>query len=374
MYEHMEECRVWIRDFRARFPGSMPLQLGGYHARIMLARRLDGEAAHGLPPGDPTPAYPVWRYKGCPESWSRRGDAFFVPIPLGDDGKGPGMWYDWTDNALGAYDCAVIPSTTGMNPITGQKTDALRLERYDQFCPVHNVAFEAERFCSTCAFRWPSQNYVASPNVLWWDGFRRPDGTVRQFSFSDDIMQRDVGVAVLGQDRVPAFGFAFFRAKTERPEPVRQLRHQMFASHELVEVMGIGMTLGGEPKSADIAWDSKPLKTMLGGLPSGGIRDERTRGGAPRTTRALPIIRRAAASVQREVEREVVAVGAGARITQDLRPDPKRLDEWRNEPDAVITVHFVAEEQAIAILEGPQYERNEAPEGFLQRANVALGD
>lgn len=368
MFERNDECDQWAHAFRRRFSGAVPIVHKGCLAEIQLAPRLAGEGAHELPRGTPAPAYPVHRYAGCPENWSKRGDAFFVPIPMGADGRGPGLWYDWNGSSVGDYDLAVLPSTAGMNPITGRKADALRLERYDARCPVHEVEFEAERFCPTCAYRWPAQNYVSPPNELWWDGFRKPDGTVRQFFFSNDILRHDVAVAVLGQDRVPAFGFAYFRAQQPRPRPQYQPRRMFYGGGGYGGgYEGALFSMGMGPKHA-IGSSSFGL---LGGTERGG--DDEPVGGGPGAA-ARDLTRSASAShVRRVAEREVVAVGAGAVISQDLQADPKRLDEWCIEPVAVITVHFIAEEQAMAILEGPTRERTEASDGFLAGLNVQLG-
>ncbi|MBI2482572.1 hypothetical protein HYV74_00145 [Candidatus Uhrbacteria bacterium] len=360
MFEQEGDARQWTYGFVRGLPPSTNIEMDGFRAQVMLAPRLSGEQTHQLPPGTPAPAWRVDDFEACPAGWGRGRERFFVPIPMGPDGKGPGMWYDWRGSDTSQYDVAVMPSTTGMNPITGMKTDMLRLERYDEKCPEHGVPFQTERFCPECKFRWPAQNYVAPPNTLWWDGFRvigqGGKGDVRQFWFTDEVLRRDVGVAVLGGARVPAFGFAFFQAK--EPRPTESWR----------EHIPRGMMLGGgyPEYQATLGGGLKSFGTTRGGgrLESYGVGD----GGAMSHTLSAgtPAIRRAA------VERDV-GVAAGSRIDQNLMPDPKPLSAWREEPSAVITVQFVPEDVARQILQGPRRDTIGDREGALGKLGIPLG-
>lgn len=432
-YREHTDCVEWVHEFNARFPGSGIMNVNGYQASVMFAERLasggEADVVHPLPAGVMAPAYPVSRYEACPDSWRKQGDAFFIPIPRGEDGQGPGMWYDWRAARQGEFEVAVVPSTTGLNPLTGQKADALRLERYVERCPVHEEAFLAERFCERCHFAWPPQNYVCEPNTLWWDGFRRPDGEVRQFFFSDDVL-RDVGVASLGKDRVPAFGFAFFLAKEERPRPVNLYRGMPMAAAAAASPFFVGavtVNAGGADEDfvdccAAASDDTAEADGELGdGLNRGTLASlpDDTPGprGVPVAAGAAAPSRRAAAAsaqvgfarrlkmaslksrgaasmsppaaatsaprppapprsvgeVRREAILKTVAVGAGARISQDLEPDPKPLSAWHEEPAAITTVYFVPEEVAAQILEGPQRDLVGDREGFVGKLPVQVG-
>lgn len=352
-FRKYEDCAAWVRDFGRRFP-TTPRTFNGYSANVKFAPRLTGEDPKGLPPGAAAPMYAVAEFAGCPQGWGKGPNDVFIPVPWDADGKGPGMWYDNTRNQVGTYDVAVVYSTTGMNPITGRKADVLRLERYEERCPAHDVPFVADRFCEACDFRWPPQNYVAAPNTLWWDGFRRPDGKVRQFFFSADEL-RDVGIAVLGKDRVPAFGFAIFRAKEARPQPSpTRWRHD-----DDLKCFGVAAipAPGGYDGPNEMIGSPHILGSMAPEAASGGNR--RLRGSAA-------VVRRAAIT-------ETVAVGAGAQIRQDLTMDPKRLDEWETEPAAVVAVYFVPEDVAVQILEGPRRDLVGEREGYLSKTGVQLG-
>ncbi|MDO8622126.1 MAG: hypothetical protein Q7R80_02755 [bacterium] len=432
MYERFEHCYDWVERFRKRFPpppvpmhgghGGTSMALDGFGASIVLAPRLRGEGTHPLPSGVPTLAYPVAPYEGAPRGWRRTRDAFFVPIPLGSDGKGPGMWYDWTMNVGHTHHVAVVPSTTGLNPIVGRKADKLRLEQYKECCPIHNTPFEGDRFCATCNYQHPPQNYVAAPNTLWWDGFRRADGTVEQFAFSDKILERDVGVAILGKDRVPAFGFAFFRSKDAKPVPVHVARRSagpmpdggtpwngppsgVYAGGPIpVMHVGLGAPSASALAGGSVPWDDSncaagagpeeiaslekadgeavavaacmfvgtgaaPDLPPIGAMGSASMPepfDDREVVQPPPVGASLGEIRAAA------IER-AVAVGRGAKIDQKLEPDSRSLSEWQDEASAVITVYFVPEEVAVAILEGPQRDLVGDPAGYLRDVGVPAG-
>jgi|GEM_PF-3270616 len=431
MYETLEQCGEWAERFRRRFPpflsqmsgwNGTPLSmaLDGFGASIMLAPRLRGERTHPLPPGIPTPAYLVAPYEGCPSDWRRTPDAFFVPIPLGPDGKGPGMWYDWRGNDHHTHDIAVVPSTTGLNPITGRKTDALRLEQYRERCPIHNIPFEGERFCKECNYRHPPQGYVSAPNTLWWDGFRRADGTVEQFWLSDDVLRRDVGVAVLGADRVPAFGFAFFRAVNPKPQPWRAPRGGP-ESHGLSGGWGNAYKRGGAvhafAASPMMGIEVTPLHAPASPIAAAAFArrapfapeptDEGFEAGAAscafvddagasvdytatcdslaeptepppalsddREVAAPPPIGASLGEIRAEAIRRAVAVGRGARIEQTLASDHRALSEWQLRPAAVITVYFVPEQVAIAILNGPKRDIVGEAAGYLAHVGVPAG-
>lgn len=185
----------------------------GKKAVIKLTPRLNGEDSFHLPPGRAARVFLVDSLPGCPEDWVRGEGSYVVPIH-----PDVAFWFDWTQNDH--LNTAVLSSVKGLNPITGLKIDGIKLEKYKEKCPVHNEPFNHGRYCSKCDYKWPAQSYVSSPNTLWWDGFRQPDGTVRQFFFSEEV-ERDVAAACLGgeQNTVPAFGFAFFEPKVRRATP-----------------------------------------------------------------------------------------------------------------------------------------------------------
>jgi len=185
----------------------------GFSASLMKAKRLqDRGAAYGLPQGQEIPVFPISALPGSPDEWVREPGTYVCPVQTDW-----GIWFDWTGND--AWNTAVAPSVKGMNPITGRKFSGAILEEYVERCPVHDIPFGHNRLCEECGFRWPPQNYVTHESTLWLDGFRQPDGTVRQFFFTEDD-KRDIASLVIGNKNVvPAFGFVFYEPKERREMP-----------------------------------------------------------------------------------------------------------------------------------------------------------
>ena len=211
-------------------PKNATMKVNGLEVTMNMPEtvRNDDEKANGELPGySPVDAYVVDEYPACPSSWmngSSKASSYFVPVK-----ENHGMWLDFNKVAQDEHDIAVVISVQGVNPITGQKTSALRLEKYENKCPVHDKEFGQERFCKDCGFKWPSQNYIsttATPNgQLWLDGFRSEDGKVRQYIFTEE-QARGVAKAIIGEDRVFAIGIAFYKSKEKKPKPVYNPDHR----------------------------------------------------------------------------------------------------------------------------------------------------
>ena len=379
------------------------MEQGGCTATLQAAARLRGEGVFGLPPGDPIQAIPIACLPGAPAGWVREAGSYVIEVDTEH-----GLWFDWRGND--ANNTAVVPSVKGMNPITRQKIEQLRIEQYHDKCPLHDVAFSHDRFCEQCGYKWPAQNYVAAPNTLWWDGFRQADGTVRQFFFSEDEM-RDIASAVIGKENtVPAFGFAFFRPKQQRVIEVRQ-RHEDVAiymaqvlsnkSHSggMHKLCGDGCyTAGGNMKNLGFAPELNVCDSIESFMPT---VDELTlndigadnsmqgtkcctlsasaapRGHSTGVTRGVVQTKSAMMftsavnnkpfDAARKEERRVksVSVGGGAQIRQNLQPDTLAADDWKPEPHAIIRLYFVFKEQMDQILTGGVVSVAGKPEGFM---------
>ena len=190
------------------------LSANGYSAVLMKAERLksDNDRTFGLPPGKPMSAIPIHCLPGAPENWIRDSGTYVVEVD-----SESGLWFDWRKNDQ--YNTAVVPTVKGMNPITGMKTEDVSMQQFRDECPIHKIKFAHDLHCEKCGYKWPAQNYVSWKNILWWDGFRQSDGSVRQFFFSEED-KRDIASAIIGKkNTVPAFGFAFYRCtNSRRPE------------------------------------------------------------------------------------------------------------------------------------------------------------
>jgi hypothetical protein len=360
----------------------------GFKARIMEAERLSGNTIHGLPPGTPMTVYPLEALPGAPEDWVRKAGSYVIPISTTK-----AMWFDWTMND--PLNTAVIPSVKGMNPITGKKLDDLALEQYIDKCPVHGKTFKDGLYCEECDYRWPSQNYVASPNILWLDGFRSADGQVRQFFFTEDE-KRDIVSLVIGKENtVPAFGFAFYEPEKRRePPPGSPLRG--------CSGMTGGLTFGSNlkhylpqyysPLHTPQNWDFTTTDYYVSNSTTGGLV-----GSSETASKALfqsnladepkflcsttgerrkgrEIVSQDCAShedldrdrrAHLERAKKDVSVGAGAIINQGLAQDPLACKDWKKEPSALIRLYFVFPEQFKAIVKSGIRDLNGKKDGFL---------
>jgi hypothetical protein len=384
------------------------MQYKNFKAKIMQAPKLVGDQIHQLPPGTPLEVYPVESFKAPPENWVKAG-AFVVPVR-----PNFGLWFDWRENS--AVNTAVALTIKGASPITGMKTSGFHLEKYEDKCPKHNKPFIGDRFCEECGYKWAPQSYISAPNTLWWDGwFNQKDGTVRQFFFTEDEL-RDVATSLIGGDKIPAFGFAFYSPKELRPEP-QTMRGFNFNNTVIYPAIYGGNNYGGivcdsfipqnssgsssggyfsnnltahmktdgpeaplhaiyccsagpvgagsatPTASGSLSADSEDYGTIGGSSievkTSGGILNERSR----QKTKSLR-------SFSAEAPVKEVSVGAGAKIYQNLIPDPNSLDSWKEAPDAVMTVYFIFQQEFEKLKAGGLKNLEGSPEGILSNCVV----
>lgn len=266
------------------------------------------EIDQGLPPGNLRPGYRVDEHlKNAPEGWrrsdpSRKAESYMTVIR-----PDSGLWLNFNQNDRYTHDVAAVVSVQGVNAITGQAVTGLGLEQYVNQCPVHGTKFGIELHCDECGFKWPNQNYVASTasgGGFWLDGFRAPDGAVRQYVFTTDV-ERGVAQQILGPNQQEALGIIFYRSRNPKPVPPSLTRTPLYGGH--LE------SLGGTAQSVS----------------KGGF--------------------------------ESVQVAAGARIKQQVHRDPKDLSYWEDEPHGMLYIYYATEDRARVIMGLPP--RN--PEGFL---------
>jgi len=340
------------------------LEHNGFKAKVIEAERLKGDIEHELPPGiRELPVYSVSEFKKHPDNWIDGDDCFVIPVK-----PNKGLWFDWRDNS--GLNTAILPTVKGCNPITGMKTEGYGLERYENKCPTHGTEFKHDNYCDDCGYKWPSQNYITTPNVAWWDGFRENDGSVRQFFFTEDMM-RDIASHKIGKkNTVPAFGFAFYETKVEKSLTVTNT-NLPFISHHVpynnlnhgfgcncsgcyypIITFGAGTVKGNNLKDMSFTCfaSSEPNEVTLDGIDIESIGEIES---SPRVNysgeinmvspKGLkskgPVVFR---SLRKEPVKEV-AVGAGAKIKQSLQPDTYKLDEWKDEPSSVMKIYFVFE-------------------------------
>lgn len=372
---------------------SRSLESSRFLASLKKAPRLeDNGQSYGLPPGRSIKVFPVDMLPGAPDGWVRGAGAYACPVDVGW-----GLWFDWTMNDR--LNTAILPSVKGMNPITGRKFDGgMSLEQYSNRCPVHKKEFKSGRLCEACGYKWPPQNYVCSPNVLWWDGFRQPDGTVRQFVFTEQ-MKRDVAQIVIGsaatQRAGMAFGFAFYEPKTRRvPQAPVQSRGTSGCSgasgtsgfsgysgrpYVASGFSGVSGYSGGYSGQRGVSGASGPMGPVG---PRGYSASPRP---APRPYLGKPLEPtqdlfkgrleplgagdskiKDLMSRHKDEGKKDVAVEAGAKILQKLDPDPLKVTEWEVKPAAIMRLYFMFPRQFAEILEkGGIKDLNAKPEGYL---------
>lgn len=356
-----------------------------------------------LPPGAPRAAFSVDEYPACPETWmhgSSKASSYFVPIEAGR-----GMWIDLTQNEdHPTHHIAAVISIQGLNPVTGQKTDVIRLEQYKENCPVHNKPFQQDLYCAECKHKWPPQNYLStnSGGKFWLDGFMASDGVVRQWVFTEEEA-KGVAAQKIKQERVFAIGIAFYKSKQPKPpRPIQVMRGGGVSGQSLISPMGafnkfyslnyvdtpgpagppgptgptgpVGISgpsstslysadtvdvVGCSVNALDCyADDARGLEAEE--KTSGGIAVPPTRGAASRgrSRKSLP-----------EKSIKKLEIGAGARIDQKIYRDPQNVDFWEEEPIGFIYVNYTDEETAKRIIAAGK--REEATDGFLTDVQLA---
>jgi hypothetical protein len=378
----------------ARKSHTQVMKSGRFCASLMKAPRLEDrkDYAHSLPPGEAIDVYPVDALPGSPDEWVRGPGSYVCPVA-----PDWGLWFDWRGNDR--LNTAIVASVKGLNPISGQKIEGIRMQQFKDECPVHKVKFKGERYCEKCDYVWPPQDYVASPNTLWWDGFRQPDGCVRQFFFSED-QEKDIASTVMGErNTVPAFGFAFFEPLKRREAPPETLYRggggmQMMYCCNSIGIKGLSGDCGesGAVELCSFDFDDEPqyaapgaaapasaaqakfllsdqVKCSYNVVPAGASKIARSMHAKSQVPEGAMLSKVDAPRMSRSEPRKVtakVAVGAGARIRQDLTQDPLALSDWKPEASEILRLYFVFREKFAAIADKGVLDLSGNKEGYLK--------
>lgn len=319
--------------------GTTQMQVNGLLATLHMPKatvsRFDSrgkEQVAGLAPSAPVTVYAVDDFPGCPVDWQRSDPSVGLRTYFFASKVGHMVWLDFNANLQNACHVAVIMSAQGVNAITGRRvTYPLCMEQYKRNCPNHGTPFSGNRYCASCGFEWPGQNYLAS-NVtpygsFWRDGFRGEGGVTREFLFTTEV-ERGVAANIIGSDRVDAFSLAYYLSK--EPKPVQDYgRRRTLGSAEL-ESVGGGF-LGAQPTMA-------------------GATRGATRSASPR-----------------------VEVGAGAMVNQTLADDNQTLDFWQDSPTALIRIYYCSPEDLADII-GPSGGGGAAPGGGSFLGGIPTGN
>jgi hypothetical protein len=367
------------------------------------------ELCQGLPPYAPVDAYPVDEYEACPTSWMHGSDvvsSYFVGVK-----EKHGMWLDFNSCFYHTHDVAIVISIQGINPITGQKLvaeKALKLEQYHKKCPIHKVNFKQDRYCEKCGYKWPGQNYLATTGtpemMLWLDGFRTPEGEVRQYIFTEDEM-RGVAAQLIGKDRVFAIGIAYYLSKDKKPYTLQRPKRRSNSIGQNPIIFADPPSYMGTPSLPPDYYDT-------GGHYSGGtFWNGNNLGSAGDCLESMdsfagdmvnisntsdveincslnvdaPVIKKGSVSTQgqkpsklgnsilRSAPETVVPVkqleiGAGALIQQRVYDDPKVMSYWEEKPAGMIYINYCDEETKKKILDAGR--RADKKDGFMKDIKV----
>jgi hypothetical protein len=329
------------------------------------------DTVHALPPYARAKTYLVDKYPAAPAAWPRgdaKSAAYFVAVK-----EGQGMWLDFNACREHTHDVAVLLSIQGVNPLTGAKIEGFGLEQYKTKCPVHGVAFQSHRHCPDCGFAWPEQNYLATTGtpegVFWLDGFRAPDGKVRQYVFTAEEA-RGVAAQLIGQERSFSIGIAFYLSKAPKP-PRPPIRATYFGGSLDLDSTKYMSFLKQSGSSSTMDYSAGPTSHVEHGRGLFASRKSRMQVNSSRGD-SLEMRSSVSADFHEPVEEafleDRMEVSAGSQIHQDVYPDPKGLDYWQAEPAGILYVQYASAADVAKILAGGV--RATKADGFMSGLKV----
>lgn len=318
--------------------------------RVNLPAGLKGEELHNLPPYALQQVYNVENYPAAPSHWMRAENenegAFFIGVR-----KGQGLWLDFNECNHHKHEVAVLISIQGINPLTGKPMGKPELEKYPDNSQI-------------------PQNYLATtgtPNGQFWlDGFRGEDGQVRQYLISEEVL-RGIAAQVIGDNRTYSIGIAFFISKNPKPKVER---HRPIGSGTLISA--ISKTTSKAPAQI-FEWGDDGLPNLRSHLRSSGsfvgignfyetepqqewtqsreFKQEATYACCiKQDTNEMESLFPSEVHTEEPVESTKLEIAAGARIKQQIHPDPKELDFWEEEPASILYLNYTSEKEVKTIL------------------------
>jgi len=342
--------KMKIKDFNCTF--NMP-------RKVEFKERNREEVAHGLPPYNPIKPYLVEDYERCPSNWNMGSKSSSNSYFLGIE-EDHGMWLDFNDCCYHNKDVAILISIQGINPITGMKTDEIRLEKYSKRCPIHDIKFESDRYCSECGYKWPAQNYLSTtdtPNgLLWLDGFRAPDGKIRQYIFTSEQL-KGIASQIIGNERTFSIGIAFYESKKEK------------------EIKSFGSLDDWYPPYNPYNpyypdWGKKYGSCTHYYNPGESItyccdfNNSNTRGISNKG------LMRSSSGGDGIIKSQNLEIGAGALINQKVYEDKKSLDYWKKKPSGMIYINYCDQDTLSSILR--EGKKPEKVNGFMKDSDLSI--
>jgi len=315
------------------------MNINEFKTTINLPNAPTGDELNNLPPYCEIKAYDVDEYE-CPKNWmngSYNSKSYFIELK-----ENKHLWIDLNDNLSNTHDIAVVLSVQGINPITGEKTTNLKLEKYDK-CPKHDINFQgSDRYCTECEYNWPAQNYMSTTcypyGQFWVDGWRNGKDEIRGFLITSDVM-KGIASQLIGDDRVYAIGLAFYKSKIAKPIQTKQndMQNDIGWSkkfHKLIPKYGqYGQSIS--------SWSS--ISTSSGTTSSGTTSSSTTSSSS--ILRGRNIISTSNLSLNSETCDNAITktfeIAAGARIKQNLSyADKLPLSYYNDEPDGFIYINY----------------------------------
>lgn len=335
------------------------------HMPEMLDSIVDSngvEKSHKLSPRAIQASLLVDEYPACPTSWmhgSSKVSSYFVEVEANK-----GMWLDFNDNFNYAYDVAIVLSIQGINPLTGQKLvgdNQLRLEKYDNKCPIHDIEFKSDRYCDKCGYKWPAQNYLHTTGFphgrLWLDGFVTPEGNTRQYIFTEEEM-RGVASQIIGEDKVYAIGVAFYKSKKDVKGKNFYREDKLFSKYnsQYLQTQCFRSCYIDASEHDDYYGANEP-DFLIGCSIGENNFDE-------------DILLESSESLESIEPVKKLEIGAGALINQKIYDDPRDIDYWEEEPSGMIYINYCDPETMRRIISGGK--RVDKKDGFMQ--NIKVGN
>lgn len=405
----MKFSTVWDMEYNMKSNGLYC----GLNSPEALVSKKDGEEEfkHRLPPYAKRKFYLVDEYPACPTNWMRsegKLTSYFVPVQ-----EGKGMWLDFNANWNNKHHVAIVISVQGVNPITGLPCTDAHLEQYIEECPKCKQKFGPNRLCKTCGYVWPKQNYISTTgtnmNQLWLDGFRTAEGIVRQYILTQEKM-KGVASNIIGEDKVYAIGISFFLSKEAKPKvqvsnlsnyPLNSFNcsnpYSPIASSINWQVSPSAININefdntsyttGYTTTTNTDTISDSFKSLRGKHKCGKMKSLGvTKGGSnSKVTKAeLQYLQRVENELAKtptdpnllmvtshafEIDVEKVEIGAGANINQIVADDPESLDFWKSEPESILVINYILEEDCQKIINSGKISLAGHKEGFLKEVTV----
>jgi len=304
---------------------------------------IEVEQAIGLPPYAPVDVFEVDEYE-CPSNWmhgSGLAKSYFVSVKADH-----GLWLDFNANQWHKHHVAILISIQGINPLDGQSMvdGHLSLKQYKLKCPIHDIDFGAERYCSKCGYKWVPQNYLCTTGTpsgfLWLDGFLAADGVVRQYYFTKE-QEKGIAHQILGEEKkVYSIGVAFYLSKELKPETHvvygRSVNYfekkYLYQCNHIIE------------KSYNCYSENiyKPHRPNC-------------------------LLRSSNSHVEAcdDISDTWLDIAAGAKINQKVYQDTENIDFWQDTPAGLIYINYCSEEQVKSIVKNGKKDLTKNGEGYL---------